>query len=141
MMVASEDEEAWCPPTFTPSTFSRMWLAWWMVQLASHSTFFSSSPRIASSFALGLVSALSAIGTICSALRREAKSAETANLGYPDRHLRINPLARPIFVLTRVTRIFQKNVFTKTTPAGPAGAVAGFCCAHASAGDAVSVGD
>src|SRR5262249_61971464 len=31
-----------------------------------------------------------------------------------------------IFPLTRVTRIFQKNVFTKTSPAGPAGAVAGF---------------
>src|SRR6516165_5901040 len=83
MMVASEAEEAWCPPTFTPSTFSRRWLAWWMVQLASHSTFFSSSPRIASSFALGLVSAPSAIGTIFTALRGEAKSAEAANLGEP----------------------------------------------------------
>src|SRR5262249_1121470 len=31
-----------------------------------------------------------------------------------------------IFSLTRVTRIFQKNVFTKTAPAGPAGAVVGF---------------
>src|SRR5215468_2561135 len=81
MMVASEAEEAWCPPTFTPSTFSRRWLAWWMVQLASHSTFFSSSPRIASSFALGLVLALWAIATVCSALRRQAKSAEIANLG------------------------------------------------------------
>ena len=39
---------------------------------------------------------------------------------------RINPLASCIFSLTRVTRIFQKNVFTKTAPAGPAGAVAGF---------------
>src|SRR5262249_30124086 len=54
-----------------------------MVQLASHSTFFSSSPRIASSFALGLVSAPSAIGTIFTALRGEAKSAEAANLGEP----------------------------------------------------------
>src|SRR5215475_8252213 len=54
-----------------------------MVQLASHSTFSSSSPRIASSFALGLVSAPSAIGTIFTALRGEAKSAEAANLGEP----------------------------------------------------------
>ena len=43
MMVASEADEAWCPPTFRPSALSRTWLAWWMVQLASHSTFFSSS--------------------------------------------------------------------------------------------------
>src|SRR5262249_33328185 len=28
--------------------------------------------------------------------------------------------------LTRVTRIFQKSIFTKTTRAGPAAAVAGF---------------
>src|SRR5262245_8609263 len=59
-----------------------------MVQLASHSTFFSSSRRIASSFAFGLVLALSAIGTVCSALRGQVKSAETANLRAPDRHLR-----------------------------------------------------
>src|SRR5262249_36121389 len=39
---------------------------------------------------------------------------------------RINPLVCRIFPLTRVTRIFQKNVFTKTTRAGPAAAVAGF---------------
>jgi hypothetical protein len=45
-------------------------------------------------------------------------------------------LASRIFPLTRVTRIFQKNVFTKNVPAGPAGAVAGFFVAHASAGDA-----
>src|SRR5215471_13014625 len=76
MMGASEADEAWCPPTFTPSIFSRRWLAWWMVQLASHSTFFSSSPRIASSFALGLVLALSAMGTVCSALCREAKRGQ-----------------------------------------------------------------
>src|SRR5262245_18604148 len=55
MMLASEADEAWCPPTFTPSTLSRTWLAWWMVQLASHSTFFSSSRRIASSRDPGFV--------------------------------------------------------------------------------------
>jgi hypothetical protein len=38
MMVASEAEEAWWPPTFRPSAFGRMWLAWWMVQDDSHST-------------------------------------------------------------------------------------------------------
>src|SRR5262249_41729016 len=42
------------------------------------------------------------------------------------------PLAPLIFLLTRVTRIFQKNVFTKTTPAGPGGTPLGiFCCAGA----------
>src|SRR5262249_9513828 len=34
------------------------------------------------------------------------------------------------FLLTRVTRIFQKNVFTKTARAGPAGAAAGFFVAR-----------
>src|ERR1700720_1087215 len=101
-----------------------------MVQLASHSTFFSSSRRIASSFALGLVLALSvlalsAIGTVCSALRREAKSAETANLrlprSAPQGARRANRLASRFFPLPGVRRIFQKNVFSKTTPAGSGG--------------------
>src|SRR5262245_39462383 len=63
MMLASEADEAWCPPTFTPSTLSRTWLAWWMVQLASHSTFFSSSRRIASSRGLGFVALPSVMAT------------------------------------------------------------------------------
>src|SRR5512141_555987 len=46
MMVASEADEAWWPPTFRPSVFSRRWLALWMVQLASQSTFFSSARRM-----------------------------------------------------------------------------------------------
>src|SRR5580700_2577798 len=50
MMVASEADEAWWPPTFSLSVFSRRWLAWWMVQLASHSTLRSSSPSIARSY-------------------------------------------------------------------------------------------
>src|SRR5690348_1116621 len=45
MMVASEADEAWCPPTFIPSSFSRRWLALWMVQAESHRTFFSNSPK------------------------------------------------------------------------------------------------
>src|SRR5262245_20850562 len=77
MMVASEADEAWCPPTFTRSTFSRTWLAWWMVQVASHNTFRSSSRRIASSRALGFVSAAAAIEpAIYSALRRSEMSRE-----------------------------------------------------------------
>src|SRR5215471_4908051 len=112
-----------------------------MVQLASHSTFFSSSPRIASSFALGLVSAPSAIGTIFTALRGEAKSAEAANLGEPlgtsARKADKSACAAYFCVDSRNENLPEKC----TTRAGPAGAVAGFCCAHASAGDAVSVGD
>src|SRR5262249_1073381 len=63
MMLASEADEAWCPPTFTPSTLSRTWLAWWMVQLASHSTFLSSSRRIATSRALAFVGVPSVMQT------------------------------------------------------------------------------
>src|SRR3954470_239705 len=39
MMVASDADEAWWPPTFSPSVLGRMWLAWWMVHDDSHSTF------------------------------------------------------------------------------------------------------
>src|SRR3974390_334246 len=46
MMVASEAEDAWCPPTFNPSALSRRWLALWIVQLASHNTLRSSAERI-----------------------------------------------------------------------------------------------
>src|SRR3954463_6099150 len=49
MMVASEADDAWWPPTFSPSTLSRRWLALWMDQLASHSNLRSSSPRMARS--------------------------------------------------------------------------------------------
>src|SRR5215472_899285 len=38
MMVASEAEEAWWPPTFSPSLLVRTWLAWWMVHDDSQST-------------------------------------------------------------------------------------------------------
>ena len=27
--------DAWCPPTFSPSSLSRMWLAWWIVHADS----------------------------------------------------------------------------------------------------------
>src|SRR5262249_3748688 len=40
-----------------------------------------------------------------------------------------------IFLLTRVTRIFQKNVFTKATPSRPDGMPRrAFCCADVSRG-------
>ncbi len=45
MMVASDAEDAWCPPTFSPSSLSRRWLALWIVQVASHSAFFSNAAR------------------------------------------------------------------------------------------------
>src|SRR2546425_9902940 len=42
------------------------------------------------------------------------------------------PLAPRIFLLTRVTRIFQKSVFTKTTPRRPGGTPRrAFCCTDA----------
>src|ERR1700704_6231685 len=53
MMVASEADDAWCPPTLRPSWLGRRWLAWWMVQAASHSTFCSSARSRASASAAG----------------------------------------------------------------------------------------
>ncbi len=38
MIETIEAEEAWWPPTFTPERFSRTLLAWWMIEVASHST-------------------------------------------------------------------------------------------------------
>src|SRR5262249_12004193 len=44
------------------------------------------------------------------------------------------PLASHIFLLTRVTRIFEKSVLTKFAPTGLRGALLrAFCCAHARA--------
>ena len=33
MIVASEADDAWWPPTFSPSSLSRRWLALWIVQI------------------------------------------------------------------------------------------------------------
>ena len=46
MMVASEADEAWCPPTLSPSVFERMWLAWWMVHDDSHSALRASAVNV-----------------------------------------------------------------------------------------------
>ena len=48
MIVASEADDAWWPPTFSPSTFSRRWLALWIIHVDSHSTFFSSAESASS---------------------------------------------------------------------------------------------
>src|SRR6476620_194247 len=32
MIAVIDAQLAWCPPTFSPSALSRMWLAWWIVQ-------------------------------------------------------------------------------------------------------------
>ena len=45
MTVASEAEEDWWPPTFSPSGLSRRWLALWIIQVDSHSALRSSSDR------------------------------------------------------------------------------------------------
>src|SRR5687767_6874099 len=50
MMVAREAEEAWCPPTLRPSSLGRMWLALWIVHVASHSTLRCSWLRQSRSF-------------------------------------------------------------------------------------------
>ena len=38
MIETIEAEDAWWPPTFTPSAFGRRWLAWWIIQLESHNS-------------------------------------------------------------------------------------------------------
>src|SRR5262245_65960365 len=115
-----------------------------MVHLASHSTFSSSSPRIASSFALGLVSAPSAIGTIFTALRGEAKSAEAANLGEPlgtsARKADKSACAAYFCVDSRNENLPEKCIHQNYERAGPAGAVAGFCWWLGRDGGATSVG-
>src|SRR5262245_41948655 len=48
MMSSAEAEEAWCPPTFSPSRFGRTWLAWWIIHVDSQRTFWRSAWRQAS---------------------------------------------------------------------------------------------
>ena len=38
MIETIDADEAWWPPTFTPEGVSRTLLAWWMIDVASHST-------------------------------------------------------------------------------------------------------
>ena len=45
MRVTSEAQEAWWPPTLSPSRLSRRWLALWMIQAESQRIFFSSAVR------------------------------------------------------------------------------------------------
>ena len=44
-MVVIEAQEAWWPPTFSPSRLFRRWLAWWIVQVDSHRSRSSSRAR------------------------------------------------------------------------------------------------
>src|SRR6185312_13448574 len=56
MIAVIDAQLAWCPPTFSPSLFSRMWLAWWMVQAESHrsrsSRVFKASMSVVSGFSI-----------------------------------------------------------------------------------------
>ena len=45
MSVTTEAHDAWCPPTFSPSRLGRRWLALWIIQVESQSTFRSSARR------------------------------------------------------------------------------------------------
>jgi hypothetical protein len=45
MMVASEAEDAWWPPTFSPSVFARKWLALWIMYVDSQSALRFSAAR------------------------------------------------------------------------------------------------
>ena len=54
MIAVSEEQDAWCPPTLSPSREGLRWLALWIVQDASHSTLRSSAARIARRSAGGL---------------------------------------------------------------------------------------
>src|SRR6516162_1202563 len=79
MMVASEADEAWWPPTFSASVFSRRWLAWWMVQLASHSTLRSSSPRITRS-SCEIISLIAGGPTVDRFVHHDGKDGALASL-------------------------------------------------------------
>src|SRR5271157_1505766 len=45
MSVASEAQDAWWPPTLSPSRLGRRWLALWIIQVDSQSTFRSRARR------------------------------------------------------------------------------------------------
>jgi hypothetical protein len=57
MIAVIEAQLAWCPPTFSPSSLSRMWLAWWMVhadsQRSRSSRNYSAAMSVATGFSLG----------------------------------------------------------------------------------------
>src|SRR5690348_4025205 len=48
MIVATEAEEAWCPPTFDFSELGRTLLAWWMIWVESQSSRRSMASRVVS---------------------------------------------------------------------------------------------
>ena len=54
MIAVIDAQLAWWPPTFSPSSLSRMWLAWWIVQADSQrsrsSRTFSASMSVATGF-------------------------------------------------------------------------------------------
>ncbi len=62
MMAVTEAQEAWWPPTLVPSGFGRMWLAWWIIHDASHSSLRSMAAIASSSPAgpIGLISFMAA---------------------------------------------------------------------------------
>jgi hypothetical protein len=45
MIAVIDAQLAWCPPTFSPSTLGRRWLALWMVQAESQRSRSSSKRR------------------------------------------------------------------------------------------------
>ena len=58
MIAVIDAQLAWCPPTFSPSALSRMWLAWWMVQADSQrsrsSRIFSASMSVVAGLSMSL---------------------------------------------------------------------------------------
>ena len=46
MMEITEAQDAWWPPTFSPSRLGRMWLALWIIHADSHSSLRSSCFRM-----------------------------------------------------------------------------------------------
>src|SRR5215212_9239812 len=82
-MVATEAEDAWCPPTLLLSGLGRTLLAWWMIWVESQSRRRSIDSRVASVSGSspprcgGTATATSAMRSIV-ALMREAPSASGA---------------------------------------------------------------
>ena len=56
MIAVIDAQLAWCPPTFSPSSLSRMWLAWWIVhadsQRSRSSRILSASMSVVTGFSI-----------------------------------------------------------------------------------------
>ena len=83
MIAVSDEHDAWCPPTLSPSRAGLRWLALWIVHDDSHSTLRSSAARIARRSAGGCSGyAISAVRLDIARSRLRRNAAGTARHQY-----------------------------------------------------------